>query len=271
MNNAQLKLKIFSHLSEYKTHILRIDKDGEYRGKRYTHILPKENLANNFLEGVNIPDIHLHMYANHLNSSQVMCINFFQPLICNENGKELLLAILEKAGAINLPPNSKIEETAFEKVFSEKENTNFDFYIKLVTGEQVFFEIKYTEDGFGKTHHDKNNPTKYQDKWESIYKNHVKNSLLLKEISQENFYANYQIWRNVSYIKKESDYVVFLFPFENQKALNEIQNTVETNGKLYSNVNAIDWHWIVDIAMELSVGTAYYEHFNRFKERYLAF
>lgn len=272
MNNTELKSKIFNHLSDYKANILKIAGNGEYRGKRYSHILPKEQLESNFLKGVNIPsDIHLHMYAHHLNSSQVMCINFFQPLTCKEKGKELLLAILAKAGAINLPTKAEIEEVTFEKVFCAEENTNFDFYVKLVTGEQVFIEIKYTEDGFGKIHPDKNNPTKYQDKWENVYKNHIRSSLLLKEITPSDFYANYQIWRNVSYIKKESDYVVFLFPFENEKAFKEIQNTVETGGKIYNNVNAIDWTWITDIAIELSRGTDYYEHFNRFKEKYLAF
>ncbi len=233
MTNKELKMKVFSHLATYKINILKIPQNGEYRGKSYAHILPKENLKSNFLEGVTILiDIHLHMYAHHLNSSQVMCINFFQPLICNNDGKALLLTILEKTGAINLPQNARIEEVSFEKVFCSNEDTNFDFYIKLVTGEQVFFEIKYTEDGFGKIHPDKNNPTKYQDKWGNIYKNHISSSLLLKEINQNDFYANYQIWRNVSFIKKESDYVVFIFPFENEKALKEIQNTVETNGKI---------------------------------------
>lgn len=31
--------------------------------------------------------IHLHQYAHHLNSTQIMCYNFFRPLIENYDGK----------------------------------------------------------------------------------------------------------------------------------------------------------------------------------------
>lgn len=272
MKYSCFKKAVIDSLSKYKTDVLGITENGEYRGKIYAHILPENMLHRNLLEGVHIPKgPKLHMYAHHLNSSQIMCINFFEPLTHDDKGKALLLAILDKAGTIKLPPNAKIAETSFEKVINREENTNFDFYIKLATGEQVFFEIKYTEDGFGKTHPDKNSPNKYMDKWDTIYKKHLEDSFLINEMPRRIFYENYQIWRNVSYIKKEKDYVVFLFPFENQNALKEIQNTVKTNGKVFKNVNAIDWDWLTDIALELSNGMNYYQHFVDFKEKYLSY
>lgn len=84
--------------------------------------------------------IHLYQDFHHLNSSQAVCLNFFYPFI-EENQLPLLLDILHIK-------NEDIELSEFEKVISRAEGTNFDFYIKLKSGKQIFFEIKYTEDGF---------------------------------------------------------------------------------------------------------------------------
>ncbi len=272
VNSEKFKAMIYAHLSEYKRSILKITKNGEYKGKEYSHILPKEQIESNFLKGVNIyRKIKLHRCAHHLNSSQVMCINFFQPLTGTKKGEALLLNILEKVGVVRLPPNAKIKEASFEEVLCTEEKTNFDFYVKLVTGEQIFFEIKYTENGFGKIYPNKNNPNKCQDKWKNVYENHISKSLLIKDISSSNFYANYQIWRNISYIRNKDNFVVFLFPFENIKALKEIQSTVANLCNITENIKIINWDIITEIAIELSRDTVYYEHFNLFKDKYLAF
>lgn len=272
MNYKNFKEKTLTHLSHYKNNVLKIEDNGEFRGKEYSHILPKEKLEHNFLRGVTIPnDVHLHMYAHHLNSSQVMCINFFEPLCHNDNGRILLLKILVDAGVVIAPAHATIAETTFEKVIDSTEGTNFDFYIKLSTGEKVFFEIKYTEHGFGKINPSKSDPDKYERKWNKVYNDHTQKSLLTKDMEKKMFYENYQIWRNVSYIRKDTDFVVFLFPFESSKSLMEIQNAAQTYGKSNPNINAIDWTWFVDIALTLSQNTEYHDHFTIFKEKYLSF
>ncbi len=266
------KNKVIEHLSNYKENVLKIDEKGLYRKNEYRHILPLSYKHSNFLAGVDLPaGLHLHMYAHHLNSSQVMCINFFAPLLNNEMGQKLLLDILHNSNVLKIESNTEIRKALFEMVEDANENTNFDFYIELSSGERIFFEIKYTEDGFGKTHPDKNSPLKYKNKWDKIYSEHIKKSLLLKDMDEDTFYANYQIWRNVSYIRDTSDYVFFLFPFENKKACSDINKTINCDDKFSCNVKSIDWKNIAETALNLSVGTEYHNHFKEFYTKYLAF
>ena len=76
--------------------------DGNWRGKFYPHILPKEKKDLNIIEGIrndfwpylNKTDIKLHQYFHHLNSSQALCFNLFFPLIKNE--ENLLTYLIHK-------------------------------------------------------------------------------------------------------------------------------------------------------------------------------
>lgn len=266
------KNHIMEHLSSYKENVLNIKEKGIFRGNEYRHILPVEIIQKNFLSNIEVPtDIHLHMYAHHLNSSQVMCINFFDPLVKNETGKSLFLEILKTMEIVPLGTQSRITEATFEKVINFSEGTNFDFYLKLDTGEQIFFEIKYTEDGFGKTHPDNAHPKKYETKWEEIYKSHLANSLLLQAMDKDTFYKHYQIWRNVSYIQSDKDYTVFLYPYDNEKAHSDINETIKNEDVYSNNVKAIDWNSLVSNALKLSKYTEFHTHFDEFYKKYLAY
>lgn len=268
MNYNEFKKTTLKHLSEYKVTILKIKEDYKFKNKMYTHILQKENIDKNFFSHVKIPnDIKLHMYANHLNSSQVMCINFFEPLIRDEIGKVLLLNILEKCGVISVEEIDTVEEAVFEKIIDNREKTNFDFYLRLSNGKQIFFEIKYTENGFGRIN---KNVERYRKKWNNIYISHLSKSVFLKQIDESEFYDNYQIWRNISYIQNISDFVIFLFPFENESVFNEITN-IMSNNKYNRNVKILDWKYLVDTALQVSKGTNYYNGFKIFKNKYLDF
>lgn len=93
INTMTFQDKVKIHMSQYTTSEINDEvKGGEFRGKRYSHILDKEKDADN--EKLNIlPEfrceiyqdvmckIKKHMYFHHLNSSQAMCINFFYPLV----------------------------------------------------------------------------------------------------------------------------------------------------------------------------------------------
>ena len=78
---------------------IQIQVYGTKKGEPRSHILgnpstmeEKVELINTYSILPNIPpidckSIHLHQYAHHLNSSQIMCYNFFRPLIESFNGK----------------------------------------------------------------------------------------------------------------------------------------------------------------------------------------
>ena len=78
--------KIKNHLSEVKFRKLT-NSSGQWRGKNYTHILPKDQYKLNILEEIREDfwiyftknDITLHTNFHHLNSSQAMCFNLFFP------------------------------------------------------------------------------------------------------------------------------------------------------------------------------------------------
>lgn len=263
MDYKKFRGKVIDNLIKYKNKNLT-DKDGIYRNKPYKHILPKELLKLNYLKMATPLDVKkLHTYAHHLNSSQIMCINFFSPII--ENPK-LLIDILN----IHLPikNTNKLEVKAkFEYIPDKQKRTNFDFYIKLSSGENIYniyFEIKYTENGFTSISKPKQDTARYEGAWKDFYKNQTDKSLHLKGITPSEFYGNYQINRNIAYIVNEKDYVCFVYPFDNnslQQKMNEIS---------FANVLKIDWHALCETAINATiVGSDYQKHYIEFKEKYL--
>ncbi|WP_315118263.1 PGN_0703 family putative restriction endonuclease [uncultured Clostridium sp.] len=214
--------RVKEHMGEYKINKLKTKEDGKfiYKGKEllYKHILPEDkkelNIIENYRDGFyksEYSKIEFHKYFHHLNSSQAMCINFFYPLI-KEKYIELILDII----GIKREGNYEIQDISFEKKSELEEGqgrkTNFDFYIKLKSGIKIYFEIKYTENEFGKAQNDE----AHKDKFREVYKPLLYNNEAIKEIfkTEEYFLNNYQIMRNIVHISKDS-YVVFLYPKEN--------------------------------------------------------
>lgn len=112
------------------------------KGSPRSHILgnpcneeEKAELINKYslVDGVSVinpKQIHLHQYAHHLNSSQIMCYNFFRPLMDNFDGK----MYAPKAELIKLVGKLIDEEITrkdslcnFEYIDNSGETTNFDF------------------------------------------------------------------------------------------------------------------------------------------------
>lgn len=257
----EFQTRVKEHLSEYKAKKLKILSNGTYayKGKNYVYnyILPKNmeklNIIENYREAFfkspyyekeafkdcTYHKIKLHMYFNHLNSSQSMCINFFYPLI-HEASINLILDILGIQGKavydldhISFEKESDLEQGNFTK-------TNFDFYIKLKNNIKVYFEIKYTEGEFGKTQNDED----HTDKFNEVYKTMLSNSKVIKQKykTKEFFFSNYQIMRNIVHID-ESGYVVFLYPKDNygirRQALGVRENVLE--GQLKNHLILFTW------------------------------
>ena len=244
------RMRVLTHLGKYKTDKLAIGTDGEYNGKFYQHILPKEFTSANLLIPYSshleflkdLSKIKLHPNFHHLNSSQAMCINFFYPLIL-KNKLDLILPILGIGGNVEYNRVEFEKESAVEK--NNERKTNFDFYLKTEEGTQIFFEIKYTEEGFGKAKNDE----AHRDKYNRTYKAALNKSTWIKDIFKTmlSFFDHYQIMRNLLVIDNKS-YVVFIYPKDNDvisKAAEEAKTSIVTQAGR-KHLITINWETLVE-------------------------
>lgn len=220
-----------SHLGYYKNQILGVSEKGIflYRGKsyEYDYILPKKKALLNLQipstdyslykkNGLSLHktfqkkpiNIALHRYWYHLNSSQVLAINFFFDFIGDRARLDSLLHYL------GIPEEA--DEATYECGVSEK--TQIDFAISLKSGKYVYFEIKYTESSFGAANSKK---TDYLDRKSRLYSS--------IHIADDQYLKRYQFIRNVI-LGKDGNYSVFLMPKFNKminKDYFEASKTVE--------------------------------------------
>lgn len=210
------KEKIYKSLSDYREHELKISEMGKWRGNSYGHILPKDKEKENILAkyrqsffSSKSKAIKLHQCFHHLNSSQAMCINFFYPLIQEEN-LHLITGYMGfndemiDYNSVEFEKESKIDGV------DKRRPTSFDFYFETKSGKKFFFEIKYTEDGFGKAVNDSD----HRDKFEKVYRQHLPRVVKPPYSEMKEFFKYYQIIRNLIHIDDNS-YVVFLYTIEN--------------------------------------------------------
>ena len=195
--------------------------------KLHPHILPNECWYLNFLpvyraeltDYIARKRIHLHKYFYHLNSSQIMCLNFFYPLLdCGEQRRGKLEAVLSCLSDEFKDDLVNYNSTEFEKQGKEKEidetvdrATSFDFYFETQSRKKLFFEIKYTEQGFGGREKKRNVERKR--KFENVYIK-MMSAGQIKEVDEETFLNNYQILRNLLHVDEDS-YVIFVYPEDN--------------------------------------------------------
>ena len=226
---------------------------GLYKGRAYCHILFTENkeqkkevIKNNLLKVVNADMLsNSHADAHHLNSSQILCYNFFRPLIKND-GKATakLVSLLGKYG-IAITNNATCQ---FEYTDKIEDHTQFDFYIK--EGEiEVFFEIKYTEDYFGRE--SSSDAAKRQ--YKNWYEEQFKQQQCLKEVPAdcEDFIANYtqhyQLYRNTIRITDKNKHLILLYPKNNTTVNKEATTFLENKIKeeYRGNIHILHWEDIV--------------------------
>lgn len=262
--------EIKKHLSSYKRKKLPNIPNGEWRGNEYDQILPKERKYLNLIEYYreefqlsNLKDMKLHMYFNHLNSSQAMCINFFYPLYYEKN----LNIVMDFLGFSN-------EHVDYDTVLFEKESeidgihnrrpTNFDFYFETTSGKKFFFEIKYTEAEFGQAKNDKEHIEKYN----NIYKLRFK-PINDKFREKDLFFQNYQIIRNLIHVDNNS-YVVFLYPVKNLK-IHEGANKAKDDilkKKFKNNLFIINWYSLHKHVFENNKNPKIEKQLTEFEDKY---
>lgn len=223
---------ICEHLSDYKNKVLGIIEDGifMYRGeeKLKSHILPLKNQKLNILPeyrksffGSDYSKINFHRYFHHLNSSQAMCINLFYPLIADEKLSQITEYLEINAGTgliAQFEKESELEDAA--------RRTNFDFHLKCSAPNcsDIFFEVKFTENGFGKAKPDDEHKKKFKETYLPLVE---RSKYLNEDCRKESFFlGHYQLLRNLVHVDY-SNYVVFLFPSANNKAMKETEEMTQ--------------------------------------------
>ena len=249
------------------------------KGAPRKHILgkpssPKEraDLINKYSLLPNVPlvdsdTIHLHHCAHHLNSSQIMCYNFFRPMIEGFDGtmyhpKDDLIKLFGIEVDEELEHKNAV--CNFEYIDKSKDNTNFDFYFKSNQIE-VFCEIKYTEERF--------KPSSAKDpheRFESVYKpmiDKAKDIFANGSISESVFNTKYyQLARNAIRATSSGKHVFFICPRSNENLMNQFDQfskCLTDEGR--KRVKLITWGEIVLDAYRLGIDI------NAFNNRYLAF
>lgn len=264
--------KIKEHLADYARHNHELNgrMGGTWRNgdKRYPYILDnRDKTLLNFLPAfrealrnhIVSSKIKLHTDAHHLNSSQIMCMNFFFPLI--KEGKLGYIINMLDANGEWLEPTGQFEKIS-EIDGGQRGATNFDFYIEAANRKKAYFEIKYTEGDFGTAKDDKS----HNEKWEHIYKELIENSPILKKekIDKDTFFKNYQLLRNMVHIKDaKTDYVVFLVPKETlyEKAETFIKKVVKSEA--LDHVRVLCWEEVFDAVKNDPQLADYYAEFEK--------
>ena len=254
---------------------------GLFRGHGpYDHIISnpnstdRERIVNEYLLLPDVPkiqgEIKLHPDAHHMNSSQIMCYNFFRPLLSeyDKNEKEYKPsdALVDLVGKIiNTPLENKNSSCKFEYIQPNTDTTNFDFYLKCGDVE-VFFEIKYTEKEFAK----KKITPESELQYEKVYKPMISKAEHIfkdKVISASDFLKNFQLLRNAIRAIDNNKYVVFICPRAHDNLVNQYNKFKEQflSPKGEEHVKLVTWESLLTAAEELSINQG------EFCKRYISF
>lgn len=254
------------HLKEYAEE-KRMPIGGSWKGKgEYDHILKftkdknsarsKQNRYEmvceyNILDGVDptkFKQKDMHSFAHHLNSSQVLCYNFFRPYIDENGGATQGLADLLSNQGISIEKGAKctFEYTDnLDKMEKKKEDkpTEFDFHI-IGSDVEVFFEIKYTEDYFGDAEKNDN----HKEKYELVYKPLLEKAHCLNHIPEFKEFAKlYQLYRNAIRITDKNKHLILLYPKNNTTVNKEATTFLENKirEEYRGNIHILHWEDIV--------------------------
>ena len=241
---------------------------GLFRGHGpYDHIIsnPKdskdrERIVNEYLLLPDVPkiqgEIKLHPDAHHMNSSQIMCYNFFRPLLkeYNKNKKDYKPSdeLVDLVGKIiDTPLENKNSSCKFEYIQPNTDTTNFDFYLKC-SDVEVFFEIKYTEKEFAKKKVTPDSELQY----EKVYKPMISKAEHIfkdKTISASDFLKNFQLLRNA--IRAIDKYVVFICPRAHDNLVNQYNKFKEQflSPKGEEHVKLVTWESLLTAAENILI------------------
>lgn len=200
-----------AQLAQYKREELKVSEDGLWvrNGLAYPHILPAPVSDLNLCAPLRAellaliaqrPSWTRHRDFHHLNSSQAMCWNLLMPALVVPGG-------LKALGAALVTPTA-IEDVDFETILDTAELTNFDSVLNLQGGGRVHIEAKLTENEFGSAKPNEERLRKLTETYIPRLRGKVPDRLL----EAEGFFANYQLLRNLSYLRGADDRLLLLLP-----------------------------------------------------------
>jgi hypothetical protein len=265
-------------------------RDGRVHDK--WHVLAKDSWRKNFLDSCKqfvvdrkgnrlsvrvgdreLPEISLHRYFHHLNSSQALCLNLFLPLI--HEGKVNWFLEHRKIPFSSGDLHARFEEESpweDDKKGGPKRKTSFDFYVEWAeqsSSQHVFVEVKYSEQRFGGAKDDKAHQAKFSEVYESLLARSHEFFSKDHAIDCSEFLCNYQILRNLVHIR-ENSHVVFLVPKGNRGVVEPVKRAME---KYLSSAGQERCHLVfledfLDDLLIRTKGTVLETHFRAFEDRY---
>jgi hypothetical protein len=178
--------RLIDHLSTYKENVLGIAEPGvyRYRGRDIPcrHVLPVAERWRNILDPIRSavrayledhPEIELHRYFHHLNSSQAFALNLFFPYL--EGAPEqarIMFRALGQEGTL------EDRQWKLEDVPDEAEESNIDVTWVSTSKTRTLCEVKLTETSFGKAKHDDRHLDKLRRLYEPRLRDRVDPELL---------------------------------------------------------------------------------------------
>ena len=144
----------------------------------------------------------------------------------------------------------------FEAVVNPKEGTSFDF-IAYDCNTEIRFEIKFTEEGFGKTKKDSKSKSgiSHHQKYTDLYQPWLNKSTVVRNPDTVNdFFCNYQLFRNVIIGNRPGTnreiYNVFMYPSWNTKCAREFENFTKNYVVDKSRILSLEWDKVVPQEMK---------------------
>lgn len=255
---TSFKKRVLEHLEKY---FPENGIPGMYNGKgRYGHIVEipgksQREVIEAIIAGDGVKDVtefeKPQRYAHHLNSSQVVCYEFFRPLLSVNKGvlsvkDDKMQPVLK---AMGIPSDLFLGAKAeFEKEFDDREGTNFDFFLESPDGKNhLYVEVKYTEQGFGSCEDN----LSHRNKFKSIYLDKIANAVCLNENAKKmrtvndfpTMRKNYQLFRNSLRVNGNNDYVVFLYPSANPITESQFNHFKEEYILPEKSAHVLKVHW----------------------------
>lgn len=263
-----------AHLSNYKVKKLALTRPEKWRGGRmdYHYILPANkrdlNLLGNYRMAVRQyidgEDIKLQGDFHHLNSSQALSFNFFYPLIAEEQ-LPLLLKVVELE-------DEEVGAYGFEKTMGEGEKKNFDFYLKLKSGKEVVFEIKYTEEDFSKKADNERDQKQDRNVCQTVLAGKIQPNVKGYQALQK----NYQLLQDIAYIQQEDGRLLVVVCPGNNKTLHFHYNQVMDNivvPELQRTIQMLPWENLLEglkiqLNSNMTIPGKLIHHYREFEDKY---
>ena len=247
--------KAMSHMKNYKEKFLRLSESVDYKGRKYDHILPEKHYELNFSPEVSeklisskfLSTIHWNRYSHHLNSSQVMAVNFFYPLISHQE-LNVFLALAGIDDEIIYDVNHIFFNKKSEKENTEGRRTCFDLYLKLKSGKEVYIKTTYTNGCYGRALNEG-----YIERYREVYEPMLKESAVIREEykSESYFMDNYRFMRSIAHLD-ENSHLIVIYPRENwairEKSLTFKEDILEP--EYAANFIPMAWEELLELLIE---------------------